>query len=44
MSEHALEMMKSEQLINRAEMLDLWDLARQEEDLEARAQAVKNAN
>ncbi len=43
MSEHALEMMKSEKLINRSEMLDLWDLARQEEDLEARAQAVKNA-
>src|SRR5216683_1794463 len=43
MSEHALEMMKSERLVNRGEMLDLWDLARQEEDLEARAQAVKNA-
>jgi len=41
MSEHALEMIKSEQLINRAEMLDLWDLARQEQDLEARAEAVK---
>jgi uncharacterized protein with von Willebrand factor type A (vWA) domain len=44
MSEHALEMIKSERLINRGEMLDLWDLARQEEDLEARAQAVKTAN
>src|SRR5580692_4094344 len=42
MSEHALEMMKSEQLINRTEMLDLWDLARQEQDLEARAEAVKS--
>jgi uncharacterized protein with von Willebrand factor type A (vWA) domain len=41
MSEHALEMMKSEKLINRSEMLDLWDLARQEQDLEARAEAVK---
>src|SRR5208283_2783080 len=41
MSEHALEMMKSEKLINRIEMLDLWDLARQEQDLEARAEAVK---
>jgi uncharacterized protein with von Willebrand factor type A (vWA) domain len=41
MSEHALEMMKSEKLINRGEMLDLWDLARQEQDLEARAEAVK---
>src|SRR4029077_3474759 len=44
MSEHALEMVKSEQLINRSEMLDLWDLARQEQDLEARAEAVKAAN
>jgi uncharacterized protein with von Willebrand factor type A (vWA) domain len=41
MSEHALEMVKSEKLINRSEMLDLWDLARQEQDLEARADAVK---
>ncbi len=44
MSEHALEMMKSEKLINRSEMLDLWDLARQEQDLEARAEAVKAVN
>ena len=44
MSEHALEMMKSEKLINRSEMLDLWDLARQEQDLEARAEAVKAAD
>jgi len=44
MSEHALEMMKSEQLINRGEMLDLWDLARQEQDLEARAEAMKAVN
>ncbi|MGA7870396.1 MAG: hypothetical protein WCA22_05800, partial [Candidatus Binatus sp.] len=44
MSEHALEMMKSEKLINRSEMLDLWDFARQEQDLEARAEAVKAVN
>ena len=44
MSEHALEMVKSEKLINRSEMLDLWDLARQEQDLEARAEAVKSVN
>jgi uncharacterized protein with von Willebrand factor type A (vWA) domain len=44
MSEHALEIVKSEKLINRAEMLDLWDLARQEQDLEARAEAVKAVN
>src|SRR5882672_9736528 len=43
MSEHALEMMKSERLVNRSDMADLFDLARQEEDLEARAQALKNA-
>jgi uncharacterized protein with von Willebrand factor type A (vWA) domain len=41
MSEHALALVKSEKLINRNEMLDLWDLARQEQDLEARADAVK---
>jgi uncharacterized protein with von Willebrand factor type A (vWA) domain len=44
MSEHALELVKSEKLINRGEMLDLWDLARQEQDLEARAEAVKAVN
>ena len=44
MSEHALEMIKSEKLINRGEMLDLWDLARQEQDLEARAEAVRAVN
>ena len=44
MSEHALEMIKSEELINRGEMLDLWDLARQEQDLEARAEAVRAVN
>jgi uncharacterized protein with von Willebrand factor type A (vWA) domain len=44
MSEHALELVKSEKLINRNEMLDLWDLARQEQDLEARAEAVKAVN
>src|SRR5580692_1831514 len=44
MSEHALELVKSEKLINRSEMLDLWDLARQEQDLEARAEAVKTVN
>jgi uncharacterized protein with von Willebrand factor type A (vWA) domain len=43
MSEHALEMIKEERLVNRGEMLDLWDLARQEQDLENRAEAVKTA-
>ncbi|MGO9800636.1 MAG: hypothetical protein ACLPQ0_14335, partial [Candidatus Binatus sp.] len=44
MSEHALELIKSEELINRGEMLDLWDLARQEQDLEARAEAMNAVN
>src|SRR5260370_9244329 len=43
MSEPALEMMKSERLVNRNEMADLFDLARQEEDLEARPQAGQHA-
>ncbi|MDO8431548.1 MAG: VWA domain-containing protein [Candidatus Binatus sp.] len=41
MSEQALEMIRSERLINRSEMADLQDLARQEEDLENRGEAVK---
>ncbi len=43
MSQHALEMIKAERLVNRGEMLDLWDLARQEQDLENRADAAKAA-
>jgi len=43
MGEQVLEMVRSEKLINRGEMLDLWDLKHQEEDLEERAAAVKNA-
>ncbi len=38
----ALEMIRSERLINRNEMADLHDLARQEEDLAERAEALKN--
>ncbi len=41
MSEQALEMIRSERLVNRSEMADLQDLARQEEDLENRGDAVK---
>ena len=44
MSEQALEMIKSERLINRSEMLDLRDLARQEEDLAGRADAAREIN
>jgi uncharacterized protein with von Willebrand factor type A (vWA) domain len=43
LGEQVLEMVRSEKLVNRGEMLDLWDLKHQEEDLEERAAAVKNA-
>jgi uncharacterized protein with von Willebrand factor type A (vWA) domain len=43
LGEQVLEMVRSEKLVNRREMLDLWDLKHQEEDLEERAAAVKNA-
>ena len=43
LGEQVLEMVRSEKLINRREMLDLWDLRHQEEDLEERAAALKNA-
>jgi uncharacterized protein with von Willebrand factor type A (vWA) domain len=43
LGEQVLEMVRSERLINRREMLDLWDLKHQEEDLEARAATLKNA-
>ena len=40
--EQVLEMVRAEKLINRREMLDLWDLEHQEADLENRAAALKN--
>jgi uncharacterized protein with von Willebrand factor type A (vWA) domain len=43
LSEQILELIRSEKLINRREMLDLWDLKHQEEDLEANAAAIKKA-
>jgi uncharacterized protein with von Willebrand factor type A (vWA) domain len=43
LGEQVLEMIRSEKVINRGEMLDLWDLAHQEEDLAERAAALKNA-
>jgi uncharacterized protein with von Willebrand factor type A (vWA) domain len=43
MAEQVIEMVRSERLVNRREMLDLWDLKHQEEDLEAKAAALKNA-
>ncbi len=41
--EQVIEMVRSERLINRREMLDLWDLKHQEEDLQGRAEALKSA-
>jgi uncharacterized protein with von Willebrand factor type A (vWA) domain len=41
LGEEVIEMVRSERLINRREMLDLWDLKHQEEDLKERAQALK---
>ncbi|MGH7837189.1 MAG: hypothetical protein ACREQC_05100, partial [Candidatus Binataceae bacterium] len=43
LGEQALELVRSEKLINRREMLDLWDLDHQEADLEERVAALKNA-
>jgi uncharacterized protein with von Willebrand factor type A (vWA) domain len=42
LGEQVLEMVRSERLVNRREMLDLWDLAHQEDDLKDRAEALKN--
>lgn len=42
LGEQVLEMVRSERLINRREMLDLWDLHHQEEDLAARAETLRN--
>ena len=43
LGERALEMIRSEKLINRSEMVDLWDLEHQEQDLESRAETLKGA-
>ncbi len=42
LGEQVLEMVRSERIVNRKDMLDLWDLAHQEEDLKERADALKN--
>jgi uncharacterized protein with von Willebrand factor type A (vWA) domain len=42
LGERALEMIRSERFINRREMMDLWDLDHQEQDLESRAETLKN--
>src|SRR5215469_15791406 len=41
LGEEVIEMVRSERLINRREMRDLWDLKHQEEDLKERAEALK---
>ncbi len=42
LGEQVLEMVRSERIVNRKDMLDLWDLAHQEDDLKERADALKN--
>src|SRR5215469_1368664 len=43
LGEQVLETVREEKLVNRREMLDLWDLKHQEEELEQTAAALKNA-
>jgi uncharacterized protein with von Willebrand factor type A (vWA) domain len=43
LGEQVLDLVRSEKLINRREMLDLWDLKHQEENLAESAAALKNA-
>jgi uncharacterized protein with von Willebrand factor type A (vWA) domain len=43
LGEQVLETVRTEKLVNRREMLDLWDLKHQEEQLEQTAAALKNA-
>ena len=43
LGEQILETVRAEKLVNRREMLDLWDLKHQEEQLEQSAAALKNA-
>ena len=41
LAEQALELVRSERLLNRRELLDLWDLHHQEDDLGERADELK---
>jgi uncharacterized protein with von Willebrand factor type A (vWA) domain len=41
LAEQALELVRSERLLNRRELLDLWDLQHQEDDLAQRADELK---
>jgi uncharacterized protein with von Willebrand factor type A (vWA) domain len=42
LGEQVLEMVRSERIVNRKDMLDLWDLAHQEDDLKEKSDALKN--
>ncbi|HLK85014.1 MAG TPA: VWA domain-containing protein [Candidatus Binataceae bacterium] len=42
LAEQALELVRSERLLNRRELLDVWDLQHQEDDLAARAEELKS--
>jgi uncharacterized protein with von Willebrand factor type A (vWA) domain len=44
LGEEVLEMVRTERLINRREMLDLWDMQHQEQDLGERSSALKTAD
>ncbi len=41
LAEQALEVIRAERILNRRELLDLWDMHHQEEDLAARAEQLK---
>jgi uncharacterized protein with von Willebrand factor type A (vWA) domain len=41
LAEQALEMIRAERILNRRELLDLWDMHHQEEDLASRAEQLK---
>ena len=43
LAEQVLEMVRTERLMSRRDLLELFDLQHQEDDLEARAQALSNA-
>jgi uncharacterized protein with von Willebrand factor type A (vWA) domain len=43
LAEQAIELVRAERLINRREMLDLWDLKHQEDELNERARALEGA-
>src|SRR5580700_7567860 len=42
LGEQVLEMVRSERIVSRKDMLDLWDLAHQEDDLKEKSDALKN--